>query len=592
MDVAAAVGRPLSKPLSGLPLEYRVVELYSRDAGRREARLRFHAGQGTQDLAARSELDILFTCDPSVKVDLEALDVDHTPTTASFTFRDARGRVYPYPGRRLAPDFFFHNQVYRRSGESVVLPAGTYRVEVSRGPEYAAIRREVVVPPGPAHRESFQLARWVDPSKRGWYSGDHHVHAAGCAHYESPTEGVGPADMARHLLGEDVKVGCVLSWGPCWYAQKANFDGKVREIGGGQVMRYDVEVSGFPSSHAGHLCLLRLKEDDYPGTTRIEGWPSWDLPVLRWAKSQGAVVGFSHSGFGLATAETAIPNYEVPAFDGIGANEYIVDVTHDAVDFLSLVDTAPPWEMNIWYQTLNAGYRCRASGETDFPCIYGDRVGIGRSYVHMVGSLNFDAWVDGIGRGRSYVGDGKSHLMDFRVDDVGVGMSGSELRLEKPGTVRVSAQVAAILGEATEQTRQVRARPVFEKPYWDLERARVGESRRVPVEVIVNGRVVDRREVEADGTAREVAFDVPIARSSWVALRVHPSSHTNPIFVVVGGQPIRPSRRAAEWCLAGVERCWAQKEPQIRPAERAEARKAYDHAAAAYRRIAAESLAD
>ena len=28
-------------------------------------------------------------------------------------------------------------------------------------------------------------------------------------------------------------------------------------------MRYDVEVSGFPSQHAGHLCLLRLKEDDY-----------------------------------------------------------------------------------------------------------------------------------------------------------------------------------------------------------------------------------------------------------------------------------------------------------------------------------------
>ena len=44
-------------------------------------------------------------------------------------------------------------------------------------------------------------------------------------------------------------------------------------------MRYDVEVSGFPSQHAGHLCLLRLKEDDYPGTERIEDWPSWDLPI-------------------------------------------------------------------------------------------------------------------------------------------------------------------------------------------------------------------------------------------------------------------------------------------------------------------------
>ena len=72
-------------------------------------------------------------------------------------------------------------------------------------------------------------------------------------------------------------------------------------------MRYDVEVSGFPSSHAGHLCLLRLKEDDYPGTTRIEEWPSWDLPVLKWGKAQGGVVGFSHSGWGLATKDLTLP---------------------------------------------------------------------------------------------------------------------------------------------------------------------------------------------------------------------------------------------------------------------------------------------
>ena len=42
------------------------------------------------------------------------------------------------------------------------------------------------------------------------------------------------------------------------------------------------------------LRLLRLTEDDYPGTTRLEEWPSWDLPVLQWGKKQGAVVGFSH----------------------------------------------------------------------------------------------------------------------------------------------------------------------------------------------------------------------------------------------------------------------------------------------------------
>jgi FPC/CPF motif-containing protein YcgG len=34
------------------------------------------------------------------------------------------------------------------------------------------------------------------------------------------------------------------------------------------------------------------------------------------------------------------------------------------------VDTPFVWELNIWYHTLNAGFRTRISGETDFPCIY------------------------------------------------------------------------------------------------------------------------------------------------------------------------------------------------------------------------------
>ena len=100
-------------------------------------------------------------------------------------------------------------------------------------------------------------------------------------------------------------------------------------------------------------------------------------------KGAGGVVGFSHSGWGLQTKATELPNYEMPPFNGIGANEYIVDVVHDAVDFISTVDTPAPFELNIWYHTLNCGYRCRISGETDFPCIYGERVGLGRVYVKL-----------------------------------------------------------------------------------------------------------------------------------------------------------------------------------------------------------------
>jgi hypothetical protein len=593
-DVVMFADRPLKPSLSGLSLEYRIMQVYSRDTGKREARISFNAGQGTQDLGFRSDVDILFMCEPAVTVGLDVRDEDGRPEMASFTFRDRMGRVYPSPSRRLAPDFFFHPQVYRQNGESVMLPPGNYDVAFTRGPEYLVQSRSITVPNAKSHREAFRLRRWINLAKMNWFSGDHHVHAAGCAHYESPTEGVKPEDMWRHILGEDLDVGCVLSWGPCWYAQKQFFSGKLHPLSTSDyLMRYDVEVSGFPSSHAGHLCLLRLKEDDYPGTSRIEEWPSWDLPVLKWGKSQGGVVGFSHSGWGLKISGDKIPSYEIPPFDGIGANEYIVDVTHDAVDFISSVDTPAPWELNIWYHTLNCGFRTKLSGETDFPCIYGERVGLGRVYVKLADGLDFDQWCEGIKQGRSYVSDGRSHLIDFQVNDQAVGESGGELKLKAPAKVKVTAQVAAYLDPSVApKARAIHDRPLAEQPYWDLERARIGETRKVPVELIVNGEPVSRTEVSADGSIQGVSFEVPIKKSSWVALRIYASSHTNPIFVTVNGKPIRASKKSAEWCLKSVDQCWSKKEPAIRSSEKEEARKAYDAARDAYKKSLAECEGD
>jgi hypothetical protein len=418
----------------------------------------------------------------------------------------------------------------------------------------------------------------------GWYSGDHHIHAAGCAHYERPTEGVYPVDMIRHVTGEDLKIGSVLTWGPGWYFQKTFFEGKDNAVSTkDHRIRYDVEVSGHPSSHTGHLILLGLKEQDYPGTQRIEDWPSWGMPILRWARQQGAVTGYAHSGWGLQIPEAKTLSFAMPPFDGIGANEYIVTVTHGMTDFLSTVDTPWPWELNIWYHTLNVGYKTRISGETDFPCIYGEKVGLGRSYVRQK-ALDYNDWVQGIKEGRNYVSDGRSHLIDFRAD--GVEMGTRDIRLAKPGAVKLTAKVGALLEAKPDPALQ--NRPADQKPFWDIERSRIGQSAKVPIEVIVNGEVVDRREIDADGQLRDQAFNVKLDRSSWVALRILPSSHTNPIWVEVGGQPVR-SKASAEWCLRAVETCWNQKLTRTRLNEQGEMKRAYDHARAEYQRLLAES---
>jgi len=588
-DITLFHRQPMRTRLSGLALEYQILEVYSREAGQRSAQISFNVGQGSQDIGFRNEVNVVFNAAASRRIQLHVKDENGKPAMAGFIIRDRQNRLYPAPSKRLAPDFFFQPQIYRYDGESVALPAGYYTIEISGGPEYFRRTREFAVDANSPSDVSVQLERWIDPAKFHWYSGDHHIHAAGCSHYMNPTEGVEPKDMLRQVLGERLNIAFVLTWGPDYYYQKQFFTGKDDKVSkADSLMHYDLEVSGFPSSHAGHIILLKLKEQDYPGTKVIEDWPHWDMPILQWGKSQGAIVGFAHSGWGLSVLDNKLPSYEMPSFDGIGANEYVVDVTHpNTVDFISAADTPYVWELSIWYHTLNTGFRTRISGETDFPCIYDGRVGIGRSYVKLDGPLSYAGWLDGIKAGRSYASDGKTHLMDFEVNGTGVGTGDSEVKLSAPGTVKVRVKTAALLAEKPDEA--IRNRPYSEKPYWDLERARVGDGREVPVELIVNGEAVAHRNIVADGRIHEVDFETPISKSSWVAVRVLPAAHTNPVFVMVDGKPIRASRRSAEWCLNAVNQCWTQKAPRLKPEELEKARAAYEYARQTYRRLMSES---
>ena len=599
LDLDVFNSQPLTKSLSGLALEYRIIQLYSTVKGTRDAKLSFDVGQGTQDLGFRNEISLLFNCLPAYTIKLNVLDENNKPTTAGFEIRDQFGRVYPSQTKRLAPDFHFQPQIYRSHNEKVKLPKGRFHIKFYRGPESITHNRTINV--NSNRTESFKVKRWIDPSLMGWWSGDHHIHAAGCSHYTNPTEGVHAPDMMRHCLGEDLKVGANLTWGPCFDYQKQFFTGKDDIVSTfPYILRYDVEVSGFGSHQSGHLCLLRLRQQMFPGGESKHHWPKLCLNTLKWAKKQGAIVGPAHTGWGLNQTSSNLPTYEVPPFNSIGANEFIADVTHNvtgpngkqvpAVDFLSMVDTPYVWELNIWYHVLNCGFRTRISGETDFPCIYGERVGLGRSYVKLDNKLNYNDWCEGIRLGRNYVGDGRSHIIDFHVDDVEMGTNKSELLLDKPGKILAKAKVAALL--KTKPISNIAKRHYAEKPYWHIERARIENTRKVPVEVIVNGYPISQQEIIANGELQDIEFEVPIHYSSWIALRILPSSHTNPVFVIVDNKPIRASKRSAQWCLEGVRKCRKEKLRFMGKDEIDDFNMTYDHAEMVYKNIIIKSVAD
>jgi EF hand len=636
---------PMTANLSGLKVEYAVALIYSSEAGRREATIGFEVGQGTQDLGFRGEVPILFEIKPAIEVILKVADFDDKPTVGRFTFRDRTGRVYPSRAKRLAPDFFFQDQVYRPDGGKVLLPPGELVMLFGRGPEYKQIERKLVVAGGSRDGKgpmnlAVKLERWINAADYGFYSGDHHIHAAGCAHYTNPTEGVFADDMFLHVKGEGLNVGCNLTWGPCYEFQRQFFEPTINKLSEPFcVLKYDVEVSGFGSQALGHVCLLNLRDQTYPGSegTKTKGWPTWTTPLMKWAKAQGAVTGYAHSASGLGVIpknaarrlltaldadksgtlskeevtkgslplpepfETAdanqdgalseeelvasnrrafavLPNLAIPEMDGIGAQEICVTSAQGLCDFISAMDTARVPEWNCWYHIMNCGFPLKASGETDFPCISGSRVGQGRVYVQMgkIDKVDFAAWCDGIAKGRSYVSDGYGHALDFRVGGQAPGFG--DVKLDAAGNVPVTAKVAFASA----------------MPLGTAVGGQVPAGRMRKVELVVNGKAVAAKDVPADDQVHELTFDVPIERSSWVALRHFPQMHTNPVNVLVGGKPIRASRASAQWCIGTIEQLWRIRGqpgmgPRIAENERAEAERTFQKAIEDYKKIAAEA---
>lgn len=592
MDLDVYDEAPLEARLEDTPYDFKVVRVYARDAGRRSALMQLDIGAGTGDLAERNGASLTFNILPATPVRLDIRDHDGKPVTCSLMITDAHQRVYPAQTRRSPPDMFFQKKIYRSDGQQVALAAGSYQVEIARGPEYLVQRAERRVADKGQPRWDIHLERWIDPGARGWYSGDHHIHAAGCAHYQHPEEGVGPEMLAPQLQGEALAIGSVLTWAPGFQSQKRHFTGGDDPVStAATILHYDMEISGFPSAHAGHLALLQLKTMAYPGVAKIEDWPSANAPILRWARSQGAVTGYAHGGLGLWANTTLLPNEAMPPFNGIGANDYIVTLPEGLVDFIGTCNQPPASELNIWYHTLNVGLRSSIAGETDWPCIYEESIGMGRSYVKVDGPLTYAAWCHGIKAGRSYVSEGRAHLMDFRAGANGAAteVGGADLVLAAPGTVTLDVNAAARLEPVpTAATEAIRKLDPLDKPYWHIERCRVGGTRQVLVELVVNGLPVETRTMTADGSLQALRFDYQVTRSCWLALRIQGAAHTNPIRVIVGGKPIRVKSSAA-WCRAAVDQCWRQKMPRIRPAERAAEAELYERARRFYERMLAEA---
>src|SRR5256885_10597569 len=140
--------------------------------------------------------------------------------------------------------------------------------------------------------------------------------------------------------------------------------------------------------------------------------------------------------------------------------------------------------------------------------------------------------------------------MDFSVNNIDVGTNASEVRLTGTGTVHARVKVSAYLSPVASGTESIPSdrgdhfwrdalnnrnspadnihdRPIDQTPYWHLERARIGNTREVTVELVRNGKSVAHKNLLADGALQEISFDAPVATSSSLAAPFLASSRTN-----------------------------------------------------------------
>jgi hypothetical protein len=430
---------------------------------------------------------------------------------------------------------------------------------------------------GRTEQGKFELLLAVQP---------HHGSAAGAIAHAASIDGSAavPAKIAAALPQADAAP----------WPVKANAErGAARPVLGDKPLSCALPAQAKQASSDGQLMLVSLfteagRVDGYGVndtnlSPNLDSHAGYSLPVLEWFRHQGALSGYRHT----ATEKTArgggmpLPNLLSSSVDE-GTGDYVMSVAHDAVDFITVGAGEFSSELNLWYHSLNAGFRTRIIGET--PCIEAKAPPMNgvRSNIQQVS----------ISQSRRTmlsndmaVADRRAAIHEFKVNGRAPGNEiGSEVRMPSSGSIAVSASLAVSLDER-------RAGGAEPRSGWNVENARIAGTQLVNLEAVVNGRVAATKTITADGSEQKVDFTLPIQQSSWVAIRIKGAAHTNPVFVLVDNMPLRASRASVEWIMRSLLEAYEAANPRWTEKESANAHAAYEYSYAVYQKILAETTA-
>ena len=463
---------------------------------------------------------------PMGTLSLTTLDDAGNPVASRIHLTTADGKFYA-PADAYARVTRTGDRIFHHPGSFTVdLPVGTAEVTVVRGFETHPFTLEATIEAGEVNSISMTVSEVSDVSDDGWFSGSTHVHMnyAGNLHNTLPNLMMMSAAEGQDILNEQIanKDNRIIDhqfWLPGGGPHPLSEPDHVLVVG--QEYRPPFYGHVFMFGHRDHLIAPYAM--GYEGTAIESLYPS-NTDMMLKAKVQGATTGYVHSG------------YRGDPLDGNlgGAKGFIVDAAlaaADAVEWSSPQDGWPPLYA-VWSNGIRATV---VGGEDSISSLHATPLlGSMRTYVRTPdGELTMDGWFQGLRDGHAYVSSGP--LIDFTIDGMG---PGDDLSLDGPADVQLRGRIWGVV---------------------PMERA----------ELVQNGEVV--RSWEFTGDRKELVIDdrLAVSGSGWMHLRVegapgdswpldtsYPQAFTNPVWITVGGRPIR-SAAASDYAIRWIDKLQA-----------------------------------
>jgi hypothetical protein len=360
----------------------------------------------------------------------------------------------------------------------MALAPGVWQIGVRRGVEHEAVFEDVTIKSGETTERTLRPRRWTDMRRRGWWSGDDHVHTR-----------ILSDDDARNVMAwvqaEDVHLANIVKMGDIYrtFFEQRGFGPEQRVVDGEYVLSPGQEC---PRTHdqIGHTLAMNITAM----ARDPERYFLYDT-VFDAVHAQGGLAGYAHINSG---------NFHVH-------RDMSLNMPRGKVDFAEILQFNH-LGTDLYYDFLNLGCKLTASAGSDVP--WGGTVGEARAYAYLGRqSFNADNWFKAFGRGRTFTSSGP--MLELRVDDA---LPGDELRVKSDRKLHIRARA---WGDPK------RMAPV------KLEVVRHGE-------VIQTAESRDPNKVEAT-----LDFTVGAGNGFWIAARARAgdgtSAHTTPVYVIRDG---------------------------------------------------------